>query len=46
MTGTLFDDPINGQVLEASIRGKKFTMACLAHARRAGENDIRIVSCH
>lgn len=46
MTGTLFDDLINGQMLEASIRSKKFTMACLTHARRAGENDIRIVSCH
>lgn len=46
VAAALFDDLVDGQVLQAGICGQEVTMTCFTNSRRAGDDDIGLTSSH
>ena len=46
MAAALFNDAINGQVLETGTLGKSLAVGRFTDARGTGNNDVGILPCH
>ena len=46
MAATLFDNLIDGEVLQAGMLAENLTMACLAYAWGTSHHDVRLLPCH
>ena len=46
MAAALFDDLIDGEVLQAGMLAENLTVTGLAYARGTGHHDVRLLPCH
>ena len=46
MAPTIFDNPVDGKVLQSSVGSQDIAVACLAYSGRTGNNDVGLCPRH